>query len=224
MKPFIAHLIVVFVCTAPLANAHPHEEPADLAALQKEIDALRAELAALRLKNSQLQKELQAKNENESPNQEEPQEEKNISYRSADEMLKRLPEKLNPSRQGWTLSEMEEVKQWMSDELTGRAFEATRTIRSANVIKTGESWSVLLYLKPTPMRYKSWGMEEKITTIRLSGDAKFAEEAGDRYKPGKKVQVTGIVAKAYWSGVGKKSGNKSRPGEMTITLEHTEVK
>lgn len=170
---------LVLVAVAQLAAAHPHNESAEVVRLNDEISQLRAELAALRLEKSQLQKEVASLKANSAHNEgpdkiEAEAEEENITFRSADEMLRRLPEKLNPTRHGWSLSQDEEVRKWLTDELTGRKFEAIRTVKTLNTYKAGDNWFISLYLEPQPMRFKSWGMEEKIQMIRLSGDAAFA--------------------------------------------------
>ncbi|MEM6258378.1 MAG: hypothetical protein AAGI37_08700 [Planctomycetota bacterium] len=235
MRCFIAPLITVMLaCAVPMTTAHAEEKPTQVEALKAEIETLRAELAQLRLENTQLRKQLEAKAETTAPksvvqeeeNAGQEKSEKVIKYESADEIFKQIPEELSPQRDGWTRTEADAVKRWMRESLPGSMFSARRIVSSTKVSKNpfnDSEWHIDVTIKYRPIRYMGWDMEERISSIRLTGDVDFVERAQKQYKEGRRVQVTGKIRAAGWGITIVPQDKRWHPKHLTISLEEPAV-
>lgn len=241
MKNYGTIALVLLILLALPAAAHPHNESETVQALQEEIDKLRSEVATLRLENSNLRKQLAAEEDVEQPaeepaaeaeedpqGQEEQEEQAEIrTYTSADEMLRLMPQKLKPKREGWTRTEVPKVKEWLADTFPGNQYSARKKVRSISVSRTPfkETWDVKLTFEPVQMRYMSWEMQERLVIVKLTGDDVFVEQAERKYKAGRRVQVSGEIDTIAWDfGSTNKYGERWHPTYIAIDLKDVEVR
>lgn len=160
------------------------------------------------------------------PINDEGEEEKITTYKSADQILRKLPSKLSPKKEGWTRTEVDGVSTWLIKNIPGEQFSAKRKINHVSISKNSQTknWDVRITLTYTPMQYMSWKMQERLAIITISGDAKFAEKAEKKYKIGRRIQVSGTIKSTSWSHRIQPQGERWKPKHMNISLKDVTVR
>ena len=221
--------LAIVVVSLPVSAGTPDQDRIEQ--LEKENDALRQEIAQLRLDLSQLKRVLKQHEagqndpaeEGTSPSDEpaaEPNDKgKPRTFRSADEIYRSIPQNMRPARDGWDIEERRTVSEWLKTNITGKRFEARKEISDVKLrydtIK--RIWEVSIYFKDEEMRYMSWDMKEQLNHIILRGDKTFSENTRKQYKVGGTVQVTGTISVIAWdSFIIQRAENDWHPTKCTL--------
>ncbi|XAM01111.1 hypothetical protein OT109_06940 [Phycisphaeraceae bacterium D3-23] len=247
-----AALLALCIALPALAQDAPTSPDAQrIAALEEENQRLRQELAELRMELANLRRAMRDTEANgEGEDEDEAMEgdtadgatdadaeaggvgeadadaDEPRTFDSADEIFRTIPESLRPGRNGWGIVQRVEVMAWLTDNIPGNHFSARLEVRDVDIrySTTAETWQVTVAFENQDMRFMSWGMEQKVGSVTLTGDGDFAERAR-RLQPGARVQVTGEIAAIGWDvAVVQEHDEDWKPTHSTIRLQEAGVR
>lgn len=245
IRPKTRWLVLLLVLAAPPASAQtvPADEAQRIAELEQENARLRQELADLRLELTQLKRAIEAQaHERGEDAEDSPEEGENDTdpggmedesdareprtYTSADEIYRAIPDQFNPGRDGWDIVQRVAVANWLTENIPGSRFDARLEVHRVEMRydTTRKDWGVTVHFANREMRYMSWEMEQRVSSVTLRGDSDFADRAR-RLEVGSRVQVTGTIRATSW-GVGhtQKPDENWAPEYCEVRLEDADVR
>ncbi len=237
MSRFTVILLTMMAYMVTLSSHAQSSESERIKQLEAENQALRHELAELRLELSTLKKQLAAQdkpedNQNTADNTDTPAqaeegagEVKVKTYRSADDICRAIPQGLGPGRNGWDVFKRKAVGDWLNESIPGSRYEARRIVKSTAVSfdNTTNQWMLTIHFEIEDMQYMSWQMKDKISSVRLFGEEKEVVRLEKRMQVGSRLMVTGQIDRFSFDPAGNKTDDDWRPSYCSITLIDVKV-